>query len=732
MRADSIPRGWVLLSCAAVLATGCAARTPLSLSDEAWAQAPRAPEDSWGATNGGLQDEASPTEDSIAPGRLRRRRTPTQVQGSAVVEPSSARETIAEDSTQAGPPLPPGWPELDSSEEVLAPFQACASPADFIALQRSVDMPRLLEGLKDWDAVRLGALGPLLHADAAEVLHRKRASFLVTTTEQYGPELAEVFALFILHSAFDDDLRSLLTLLARDKQLSETLGTMGAVREELRRRGLDLAEYPDRSERAGDALRGLGRAARDALATIPLVSEPRYTDYAAKRAQLPPPYQEALHELERTLMARHFAPGNVALGSFDALTFGVPMGFYHLATSTSQGAASLARGRYEQATRELAPAALMVALYAGGKGQHPTGPSRGAVRRLQLPAVELDGLKAVVDRLGARLGMDAVPELLRYIQASREAGLLVAEGGEAAAVALHQTRGNVPRAWQAVLAEANSPGTKPGSARTGLQKSGGSVAAAVREAAGFEQEALATRWLQVEAEASGPRLPRDVRWLEEQRPSLDAPPPGVPEGSARWGEYVTYRQQRLSALKKGEPVEGPLRWEAYETVRGLFARGLDFERTMANLLRADAALPQAQRRWLKGFIQPRIETHVGVAKADAPGVRYADVLVIEEKPPANTVPRAETFSFKSRNFKPMDLEGMRAQLTADAEAAMTYYGGTLNIRRRNLGLTDVEVRVQRVRLIYEGGALKHSDAAVQRGALTAVKGAVTEVEVSFQ
>ena len=60
-----------------------------------------------------------------------------------------------------GQEVPPGWPHLASGEEVLAPFLACASPARFVALQRGVDMPRLVATLEDWQAVRLGALGPL-------------------------------------------------------------------------------------------------------------------------------------------------------------------------------------------------------------------------------------------------------------------------------------------------------------------------------------------------------------------------------------------------------------------------------------------------------------------------------------------------------------------------------------------------------------------------------------------
>ncbi|WP_257461014.1 hypothetical protein [Archangium lipolyticum] len=61
---------------------------------------------------------------------------------------------------------------------MLAPFLACASPAEFIELQRGVDMARLVAKLDDWSAVRLGALGPL--RAGADVLNQKRAAFLFT------------------------------------------------------------------------------------------------------------------------------------------------------------------------------------------------------------------------------------------------------------------------------------------------------------------------------------------------------------------------------------------------------------------------------------------------------------------------------------------------------------------------------------------------------------------------
>ncbi|MFP2927007.1 hypothetical protein ACLESO_17760 [Pyxidicoccus sp. 3LG] len=617
--------------------------------------------------------------------------------------------------------MPQRWPRLDSAEVVLAPFLVCGSPAEFVALQRGVDMPRVVAALDDWSAVRLGALGPL-RGDAASVLNHKRASFLVTASEKYGVELAEVFALFILHSAFDDDLRQVLLLLSRDKQLGQTLGRMGTVREELQRRGLKLSEYPDRDERAGDVLRGLGRVGRDALATSEAASGLQGVGLYARREHLPPVYQAAFDEVQAE---RIFAPGNLAQGAFDRMTFGVPLGFYHLVAGTARGAQSLAQGRYEQATRELAPAALMVGLYAGGKGMR-AGTGGGAMRRLQPPSIE--GLKTVVERLSERLGANAIRDLGRYIQANREAGILVAEGGEAAAAALYEARGNVPKA-QAVLSQAKSPRAGSTSSRGGVAKSGDGVAALVHEAAGFAREALEAKLLQAELEAPGARLPADVGLLRQQRPELNAPPPGVREGFALWSEYVTYRERRLAELVEGRTSKGPLKWEGYEQMRGLFSRGLEFERTMVSRLRDDAALPRAQRRWLGDFDVPRIEVHVGVAKAHAPGVRYADVLVIEGSPPSGQPPRVETFSFKSRDFRALGVDPLTAQMIADAKTGLRYYGETLNIRRPGLQL---EVPVQRVRLIYEGGAFRPQRLDTLERAVEAVESSVKGVEVLFQ
>lgn len=372
--------------------------------------------------------------------------------------------------------VPSGWPFLGSEDEVLAPFLGCTSPAAFVALQRTVDMPRLVESLSDWNAVRLGALGPL-DAKSADTLNRKRAAFLVGVTEKYGVPRAEVFALFVLHSSFDDELRQLLRLLTDNKQSRETLGQMAAVREELQRRGLEFSAYPDRAERAADVLRGLARAGRDALSSSSVSDGARYQDFSVKRGHLPPPYQAALDEVERALMEQHYSPGSTALGAFDHLTFGVPLGFYHLVAGAGHGAYSAHQGRYEQATRELAPAALAVALYAGGRGTRALVKSSGA-RRSGLPrlaVLDAETLKAIVKDLEEKLGGDAAREVFALIRGERSVGYFVAAEGLEGAIAIHEAQGNVPKA-QAMLAEAYRERPGATSARGGVREGAGAAA----------------------------------------------------------------------------------------------------------------------------------------------------------------------------------------------------------------------------------------------------------------
>jgi hypothetical protein len=252
----------------------------------------------------------------------------------------------------------------------------------------------------------------------------------------------------------------------------------------------------------------------------------------------------------------------------------------------------------------------------------------------------------------------------------------------------------------------------------------------VDESVGHTREVVEAKLLTAELEASGGRLPGDMALLEKTRPALDSPPPGA-QGHPLWGEYVAYWENRLAELKQGKVVKPPLKWQGYEPMRGLFARGLAFERTMVQLLQADAQLPRAQRLFLQDFIQPWIQVHAGVAKPDVVGIRYADVLVVEQAPPTGQLPRVETFSFKSRNLQLLPEDDLVVQIRTDANNAFEYYGGTVNIRSPEIGLRDVLVPVQRVRLIYDR-TFKPGEPAMLNRAIRKAKDKNRKVEVSFQ
>ncbi|HYO74095.1 MAG TPA: hypothetical protein VEU33_49295, partial [Archangium sp.] len=338
--------------------------------------------------------------------------------------------------------------------------------------------------------------------------------------------------------------------------------------------------------------------------------------------------------------------------------------------------------------------------------------------------------------------------------ARREAGRFVAVGGVDAALALYEARGNVAKARPLMSkARPGSTGAPPTKSGTGAGEAAGAaddaarpspkqaraaerqgtLASLVDEGVGHTREVVEAKLAAVELEATGPRLPTDTRVLKQHRPALDAPPLEA-QGNPRWREYVDYYERRMGEVEQGKASTGPLKWEGYERLRGWFARGLSFERDMVKLLREDAAKPRAERRFLGDFHRPRIETQVGVRKPGT-GLRYADVLVIEEGGLGGGPRRVETFSFKSRDLSGLRRDALTAQMIEDASEALRHYGERLDIRRNSLQSLlpgGSEVQVPRVRLIYQGGELKPKNTAFLNDAVKRAQRDVPGVEVSFQ
>ncbi|RYD85560.1 MAG: hypothetical protein EOP84_02135, partial [Verrucomicrobiaceae bacterium] len=361
----------------------------------------------------------------------------------------------------------------------------------------------------------------------------------------------------------------------------------------------------------------------------------------------------------------------------------------------------------------------------GARAFREAGLSRQEGARLQAVVSRVESLKAVLERLEAQIGEGGVGDLARYLQQSGESARLVAEWGEAGALALHEARGNVVQA-QATLAVRYREPPSATSTRSGAGKRSSGRPSVPPEVAGIPAEVVEAKFKQLEAEFPGERLSMNVAELTEHRQALSKAAPPEVKADPFWSDYVSYLESRAAEIKKGTAEKGPLKWAGYQGMRGDFARGLAFERRMVSLLKKDAALPRSKRRWLKDFDRPRIETHVGVAKAD---IRFADVLVIEDGPSAGPTPRVETFSFKSRDFSQLKDKASQALVLSDATAALRYYGETLNILRDKL---KQQARVQRVHLLYEGDVLKAKDFDAFQRAMKRVERDVAGVEVSVQ
>lgn len=283
--------GLALLLCTALLSTGCVTLTPRPGGGGSEGPRARSSLRATGASTPSVEGPAPLASTEAAepkprvsgePGeqeRLHRGRSARGLGPDAALARTQEAPASEVDSAPApeGPPscggeaVPPGWPDSSSgdSEALLAPFLTCTSPGEVLALQERVDIPRLVDALDDWRAVRLGALGPP-REDVARLLNEKRTALLLKAPRAYGSLNAQVLSVFIVDSAYDDDLREILFLLAQEKRLEETLGLLPAFRAALEKRGLKPTARVEPDSRLGQAARGLRQLGEDVLSSSPV------------------------------------------------------------------------------------------------------------------------------------------------------------------------------------------------------------------------------------------------------------------------------------------------------------------------------------------------------------------------------------------------------------------------------------------------------------------------------
>lgn len=253
-------------------------------------------------------------------------------------------------------------------------FESAAQNGQFVAVADELDMDAVFEKLDDWNAVRVGSLGPVV--DGVDVLTAKRGAFIRDVTHDSGVGLGQVFTAFIVDTTPDDQVRAVLTWLADDTRIATTIGVMPAIRDRLKARGIEPSEYLDRKRGVGAIItRALVEGVGDALGSSPHGKEV-LGGLPWKRVQeMPSPYGEAGSEILGEAFEAGMAPGNLTLGILDNVTLGIPGGIYGLGVSTGSGIWDIAHGDLDKGTRELVPALITLATLAVGRAV--SGPKGG-------------------------------------------------------------------------------------------------------------------------------------------------------------------------------------------------------------------------------------------------------------------------------------------------------------------------------------------------------------------
>jgi hypothetical protein len=316
-------------------------------------------------------------------------------------------------------------------------FEA-VSLSEFIDIQSKVDMAAVLEEMSDWDVVRVGTLGPI--RSGRERLNRARADYLYKMTRDRGAAESEVVAHWMFNNMYGDDIKAVLTLLAGDQHLEDTIDKMPAVLELLRQRGIDRKEFKDRSWKWGDIPRGIGHAIGSFLGSSEAAKGNLASAYSFSDLQLPEAYREAMSKVQQAEFEQALSPGNVILGTLDYLAFNIPSTVKGVITGTVSGISEISHGRVEAGTEQLTgPVIFVVTLALGVRA------FRRSARMAALLEMTSEGQGALA-QLRASIGQKGIDRVAKFAQANPEAAFLIREQGLAGIEALDKAAGNVANA----------------------------------------------------------------------------------------------------------------------------------------------------------------------------------------------------------------------------------------------------------------------------------------------
>lgn len=335
------------------------------------------------------------------------------------------------------------------------------SPANRVILQRRLDMEKLIDEMNDFEATRLGTLGPVTAGQ--EKLNQKRAAYIKQVIDDYlpvAPDRAEVFVLFALTGVYDNDAYAIFAELANQGVIFKLLA-MPNVAKQIKARGLQTFGFDEPGKSWTRIFPSM------ALGFKRWLKDDRKSSYAWQKGQLPAEYQSILWQMEMGEYESSLTVKNTIIRAIDEVTFGVPHGVVDVGRNTVSAISDIAHGEYEQAGEKLVGVATILVTHLGVKAVSTVAGKIGGMGAAVPGEMSLAGFEgpitaeeaslgrifplnteaqAAMGRLLTRVGRGGVEKAAAFVQADSQAALFVIEHGEAGIYALLEAEGDVATA----------------------------------------------------------------------------------------------------------------------------------------------------------------------------------------------------------------------------------------------------------------------------------------------
>ena len=236
-----------------------------------------------------------------------------------------------------------------------------SSPAEFQQLQTALGeqgMTDVFDQLNPFFATVIGSLGPVIAGKAK--LNEKRIELLLEVS-RWGQNQKSFMFYWMFQTMEVEDIKSLLSDLAAQSHLWDTIETQPGMKEYLAGRGVDLGSYPETPlgfwRGAGRGLKDIGRFV---VESMPAVQQaPNFRIDA-----LPEPYRSQALESASKDFFKEMTTANMARGAASYITLGYtdfPFAIAGAGEATWQAGSDFVEGKPGEGVQKVTPVVVMIA-----------------------------------------------------------------------------------------------------------------------------------------------------------------------------------------------------------------------------------------------------------------------------------------------------------------------------------------------------------------------------------